>query len=164
MLQDNKVVYVYRGYDSKPFYVGMGTMARAYEVRKGSRTPEFYNKLIQEEQKAGKPIYPEIIDKYLSAKVAHELEGFIIDEIGLDNLVNIHPGIGYGKSRERYLEKRRLRRLASTRKIRQPRRLQPTDVKGIYKHCNTGVYYIRPDGVHKGKAYTMHSALHLLVS
>jgi len=90
MLENNKVVYVYRDVFNVPFYVGMGYMKRAYETM--HRTPEFKNKYNEYERVLNKPCYPDIVCTHLSQDGAFELEHFIISEIGLENLTNISRG------------------------------------------------------------------------
>lgn len=80
----NKVVYIHRRKDNNSiFYVGMGFLDRSKD--KINRSKEW-----KEISKDGYNI--DVVAKDLTRKDAVELESFIIDEIGLENLVNKSNG------------------------------------------------------------------------
>lgn len=68
--------YTYAHYDmnQKPIYIGKGKNRRAYEARD-----------------YGHPYTVKIVDDNLPEMQALELEEFLIEEIGLDNLYNVLP-------------------------------------------------------------------------
>ena len=97
-MENNKVVYRHiRNDTNKVFYVGMGNIKRA-SVR-AKRTNHWTNIV----NKAGYTI--DIVAKNLSIDDANELEIFMIDEYGIDNLCNVTLGGGGGKGTKYWLGK-----------------------------------------------------------
>jgi len=92
MLGNNKVVYVYRDEESRPFYVGMGFMRRAYEFSHG-RSDEFIKEFNRVQSVTNEVLYPDIICIRMSEGEAQELEAFLIEEIGLESLTNKCKGV-----------------------------------------------------------------------
>ena len=78
--------YVHYNVDNKPIYVGKGKGNRAYIARD-----------------YGHQYYVKIIDDNIPELQALELEEFLIQQIGLDNLYNVRPK-GYPSGNTRHIE------------------------------------------------------------
>ena len=144
MEKRDKVVYIYKDYDGKPFYVGMGTMKRAYDIDPKGRSAEFlhkYNKICKD---SDTPIYPDIVGMYLTKQEALDLESELIDAIGLDELTNINLGINKNRPKPE--------------PVRPFRRLKPTNNNNIRLNIKTKLYHVFHKGIFKGKSSTFEGA------
>ena len=90
---NDKVVYAFLREDDTPFYIGMGSIDRARNHKKGSRNYRWW-----EEMKANKNYKFVIVDRSLTKKQAWDIEVDLISKFGrrhIDSggiLTNIHPG------------------------------------------------------------------------
>ena len=93
---NNKVVYAFLREDNTPFYIGMGSIDRARNHKKGSRNYRWW-----EEMKANPNYKFVIVDRSLTKQQAWDLEIELIKEFGRKDvdeygiLTNIHPGGSY---------------------------------------------------------------------
>ena len=92
-MKNDKVVYAFLREDDTPFYIGMGSMDRARNHKKGSRNYRWW-----EEMKSNPNYKFKIVDRSLTKQQAWDIELDLISEFGRQHidadgiLTNIHPG------------------------------------------------------------------------